>query len=171
MIETFQVQNLLAGEDEYFVTVWLIYIHSMTTYFVVGGLFFLMDLTGKPVSLQKYKTQPDSNAPLDSKVFFKAFKKVLFNLTVVNVGVAHFFYILGKFIGFDQNLRETQNLYKMISDMLVMGVIYEIFFYYAHRLMHRREFYKRFHKVHHEWTAPVASMATHNHWFGMWLKK
>eukprot|EP01122_Echinamoeba_exundans_P004249 TRINITY_DN1425_c0_g1_i3.p1 TRINITY_DN1425_c0_g1~~TRINITY_DN1425_c0_g1_i3.p1 ORF type:complete len:185 (-),score=9.58 TRINITY_DN1425_c0_g1_i3:43-597(-) len=45
----------------------------------------------------------------------------------------------------------------------VCAVVEEILFYYSHRLMHVPFFYKRIHKIHHEWQAPVALVATYTH--------
>ena len=42
----------------------------------------------------------------------------------------------------------------VLRDLLVFLVIEEIGFYYGHRLMHHPVLYKRFHKMHHEFTAP-----------------
>jgi len=41
----------------------------------------------------------------------------------------------------------------------------EIFFYYSHAFLHLPYFYKRVHKIHHRWTAPMAISATYAHPF------
>ena len=35
--------------------------------------------------------------------------------------------------------------------------------YYTHRMLHWPFFYKRFHKIHHEWTSPIAIAAAYAH--------
>ena len=49
--------------------------------------------------------------------------------------------------------------------MVVCALCEEVGFYYFHRLMHYPSLYRRFHKVHHEWSAPVACVAVYNHPF------
>ena len=39
----------------------------------------------------------------------------------------------------------------------------QVAFYYLHRMMHHPALYKRFHKVHHEWKAPIALAASYAH--------
>ena len=43
--------------------------------------------------------------------------------------------------------------------------ISEAVFYYNHRLLHLPWFYKRVHKIHHEFTAPIGLAAIYLHWF------
>jgi methylsterol monooxygenase len=44
-------------------------------------------------------------------------------------------------------------------------LIHEITFYVSHRILHHKIFYKRFHKIHHEWTTSVATVALYCHPF------
>jgi hypothetical protein len=43
----------------------------MITYWTVGGIYIIMDLTLKPNSLRKYKVQPGKNEPVERIKLYK----------------------------------------------------------------------------------------------------
>lgn len=57
------------------------------------------------------------------------------------------------------------NLDQAVMQLAVFVLMEEIFFYYGHRLMHSPFWYKRIHKQHHEWTAPIGIIALYAHPF------
>lgn len=54
-------------------------------------------------------------------------------------------------------------LFEFTRDFLSCWLLREILFYIAHRILHVPALYRRFHKTHHEFTAPVALSAQYCH--------
>merc|ERR1712000_4339 len=62
------------------------------------------------------------------------------------------------------NAPEPLTLTRFAFEFISILILFEIFFYYSHRTLHQPLFYKRVHKMHHYYTAPVGPAAQYVHW-------
>ena len=53
--------------------------------------------------------------------------------------------------------------FEVFKAFLIFITCEEVGFYYTHRILHHRALYARFHKMHHEWKAPIALAAAYCH--------
>ena len=122
-------------------------------------LFLMLDLTGQPSFLLRYKTQAEQNSPLEWADLVKGLKRVGFNSWVLNplLGLVLFPLTRGPLD------RPLPALGELVFHLVMFLLVEEVCFYYSHRLFHSPYFYKRFHKIHHEWTAPIAMAAIYAH--------
>ena len=154
------------GTNPYLYRVLATYIFSTLLYFVYGSFYAIMDVTLSPQMLRKYKTQLGANEPIDWVKYNNMMRQVLFNNLVVSFVAGHVGYLVGLWVNgreSEDSIRRLPALSTILWQFPVLLLIREVPFYYSHVLLHHRLFYKRFHKMHHEWTAPVAFAATYAH--------
>lgn len=133
---------------------------------MVVAIYTIMDITQKPAFLQRYRIRPGANYPMDKVKLKKTIALVLFNqifvgLPVTYIGIKIYFWIYNDYLP----TQELPSLIKGIFQLLGCILLYEIVFYYNHRILHLNVLYKHIHKMHHEWIHPTASMTLYCHPF------
>lgn len=114
----------------------------------------VLDLWRVPISFWRYRIQPTKSPLLGWYV--KAGKQALFNWLFVNGPLGYIAYWVIVRIQQRDPASELLPTWPIIlRDLLVFVLVEELGFYYSHRLFHHPRFYRRFHKRHHEFTAPI----------------
>lgn len=150
------------GEDDFAVgfygTAWV----SFLSYWFVCLLFLIIDLTGQPAFIFKYKIQDDQNIPVPRGKLLHAIAVVLYNQVVVGGPTLLLLYHLMQWRGCSFG-RELPSIYWVMVEAVVFLIFEEIGFYYSHRVFHHPRVYRYIHKIHHEWTAPISVVAIYCH--------
>ncbi|CAK9016578.1 Fatty acid hydroxylase domain-containing protein 2 [Durusdinium trenchii] len=155
----------VANGDEAFMMTWGLFVWQCVVYLGVGGLYLAIDLV-QPAFLLKYKVQQDKMVPLPKAKLMSAIKRCGFNLLVLN---PIFTWVLGAVIlplrGNPVSPSQVDlSPQRLVWDISLILLFEEIGFYYTHRLAHDIPFlYKNVHKIHHEWTAPIAITCIYAH--------
>ncbi|KAM6970549.1 fatty acid hydroxylase domain-containing protein 2 [Aplochiton taeniatus] len=134
----------------------------MVTFWSSNALLLLVDTTGKPGFITRYRIQTDKNNPVDPVKLRHAIKAVFFNQIFVSgpmvVGVYYFMTWRG-----NPFASELPTFHQGLMELAFAAIVEEIMFYYSHRLFHHPALYKHFHKQHHEWTAPIGVVSIYAH--------
>eukprot|EP00095_Tigriopus_kingsejongensis_P012280 snap_masked-scaffold577_size191314-processed-gene-0.29 protein:Tk12280 transcript:snap_masked-scaffold577_size191314-processed-gene-0.29-mRNA-1 annotation:"AGAP000946-PA" len=133
-------------------------------FFLFGGLFVLMDLTGRPSFVQKYKIQPNARPAWNREKMWTLMRTVLLNQFVIGsafmLASGHLHLYLH---GHPPDLSRLPALFEVVFQLIVFTLVEELLFFYSHWFLHHRSIYKFVHKQHHEWTAPIAYEAVYAH--------
>jgi fatty acid hydroxylase domain-containing protein 2 len=134
-------------------------------HWAIAAVFIVVDVTQWPSFIIKYKTQPKKNDPLDLQKMKQAVKVVLFNQIVVNLLAMRLaLLVLDYFQLWDRiDIKTVPSFPKLMLNLIACNLFHEIVLYCGHRLLHHRLIYKHIHKIHHEWTAPIAVTSQYCH--------
>lgn len=123
--------------------------------------FAIIDLTGRPASLLKYRIQDGKSVPVNWGTYRKTLSLTAFNAVVVSALTQLLLYPL--YAGSIDCSLTLPPITKAVWDFVISLLIIEVLFYYVHRLFHVPILYKRMHKMHHEWIAPVSVSSIYCH--------
>ncbi|XP_054612146.1 fatty acid hydroxylase domain-containing protein 2 [Dunckerocampus dactyliophorus] len=127
-----------------------------------NAMLLLVDTTGRPSFITRYRIQVDKNNPVDPVKLHQALRTVLFNQVFISAPMVVAAYHLTSWRG-NPCGPELPTFHWALSEMAAFSILEEVLFYYSHRLFHHPSLYKHFHKQHHEWTAPICVVATYAH--------
>ena len=111
--------------------------------------------------LQRYKIQKSKHA--DPALVRSAYRDVLVS-HAISVPLSLWF--LGGFFkkrGMQFSLKRLPSFSQILAKLFMWHVLFDTWFYWAHRLFHTKWLYKRFHKQHHRFTTPVGIAASYAH--------
>uniref|UniRef100_T1JK58 Fatty acid hydroxylase domain-containing protein n=1 Tax=Strigamia maritima TaxID=126957 RepID=T1JK58_STRMM len=147
--------------DEFYIFVIGTTILAFSIYWGVGIIYTIMDITGQPAAIMKYRIQPDKMEPIEHKRLIKVILHVIFN-QLLGIPVIVAVYHLMEFRGFNRGIK-LPTFQWVLLELVVFVIFEEVGFYYFHRLLHHPRVYKRIHKKHHEWISPIAITAIYCH--------
>uniref|UniRef100_A0A8W7NYD9 Fatty acid hydroxylase domain-containing protein n=1 Tax=Anopheles coluzzii TaxID=1518534 RepID=A0A8W7NYD9_ANOCL len=134
------------------------YVYTSLVYWSIGLAYTLLDVTGRPAALRRYKVQPGTNEPVDPARLRTVIRQVLFNQFCTGLPLLFLMYYLLPGQTRD-TIRQLPTFVTVVWQLAVCILIEEVMFYYSHRLLHDGRIYRYIHKRHHEWTAPIAITA------------
>uniref|UniRef100_A0A096MGI1 Fatty acid hydroxylase domain containing 2 n=1 Tax=Poecilia formosa TaxID=48698 RepID=A0A096MGI1_POEFO len=156
-----QVYLLFEGHDAalFFVGTMLA---PTSVFWMLNGLLLLVDTSGKPSFITRYRIQEGRNDPVDPAKLRQAVRTVLFNQVLVSGPMVVLVYLLASRTGRPCG-PELPTFHRGLMELALFSMLEEILFYYSHRLFHHPSLYKHFHKQHHEWTAPIGIVSIYAH--------
>jgi len=155
--------HLVADKDPHTVYVLGSVAVLLLVYWVPASLYTIIDLI-RPAWLYKYKVQPpQSQHSLSASALLNILALVLFNQVSMGlVGCEVSWWLRYRWVEFDTPLHILPSFQRMVVELIAFLVIFDTIFYYCHRLLHTRNFYK-YHKSHHAWRAPIAAATAYGH--------
>ena len=137
----------------------------LVTYWIVGLLHLALDYSKCPSFLYKYKIQKADRAALKLDQVWMLFKNVAFSQCFIFLPMAlmmGYFYDEHSTYGIRVS-KDLPELGEVLMHLVVFLFFEEVMFFYAHWALHQPVLYSKIHKIHHQFTAPIALAAIYAH--------
>ncbi|XAR70402.1 Methylsterol monooxygenase [Bertholletia excelsa] len=150
--------NYSASKSDYF-----LYCHNILFLFLIFSVFplfyILLELIYSKV--HDHKIQP--KVKLTYSQSFRCYRDVMRMFFLVVGPLQLLSYPSVKMIGIRTGL-PLPSIGEIVAQLLVYFVVEDYTNYWIHRILHCKWGYEKIHKVHHEYTAPIAFAAPYAHW-------
>lgn len=121
------------------------------TYFLTSFILFLVDYGQFFLNNKIQQKSKDWDKLM--RIYKKVLSVVLINSLILTIPAIILLVI------FENMLNIEFTFLKMIIDLVIGFFLLEIFFYFFHKILHLPQFYKKYHKKHHEIITPVGLSA------------
>ncbi|CAN1186100.1 Methylsterol monooxygenase 1-1, partial [Linum perenne] len=155
-------------------TLWFDYSADKSDYFLfchnILFLFVVFSVVPLPIvfiqllrsaTFERYKIQP--KVQLSNSEIFNCYKDVMLTFFFVVGPLQLVSYPSIQMIGIRTGLPLPSG-WEILAQLLVYFVVEDYTNYWVHRFLHGKWGYEKIHKVHHEYTAPIAFAAPYAHW-------
>ncbi|KAG7232123.1 hypothetical protein INR49_009527 [Caranx melampygus] len=135
------------------------------TFWATNALLLLVDTTGKPAFITRYRIQTDKNNPSECRYrrsLTGSKRRHNKDKAYTTLGI----YLRVKLTCLTPGPLNNEGLptfHRALIELAAFSIIEEVMFYYSHRLFHHPSLYKHYHKQHHEWTAPIGLVCIYAH--------
>lgn len=148
------------------VTSILIPVFAIVTYWVNGFFLLAVDRFVRPEKVREFKLQPGKkfNQQLLPKICINILKGQIFVIIPYAMVCAYLGVVTPLKLSHEAELPTPR---RMLFELLAMIFFNEFTFFYGHWALHQKvcgvNLYARFHKIHHEFTAPIGLAASYCH--------
>lgn len=136
--------------------------YYMTVFWAVGIPYLLLDKYKKPRALYRFKVQTNPRRERNNKHSKKLPKTIGVVLRNQLMGTLPATYLLYEYLmltGYDWT-QEIPALPTLLLQLGLLLLVEELLFFSVHWLMHKKTFYKKYHRIHHEYAESIG-IATH----------